>query len=52
MADGGTLGIKGSIVQTLWWRDLKKVWAIEGWNGNFEDNCSLCPSVILYAISR
>ena len=25
---------------SLWWRDLKEVWAIKGWKGNFEDNCS------------
>jgi len=22
----------------LWWRDLKEVWSLKGWKGNFEDN--------------
>jgi len=30
---------KKSNLDSLWWRDLKDVWAIEGWKGKFEDNC-------------
>jgi len=22
---------------SLWWRDLKEVWSLEGWGQNFED---------------
>jgi len=22
---------------SLWWRDLKEVWSLEGWGRNFED---------------
>ena len=25
--------------ESLWWRDLKEIWRIEGWKGSFEDNC-------------
>jgi len=28
------------ISDSLWWRDLKEGWALEGWKGNFEDNYS------------
>ena len=25
-------------LESLWWRDLKEVWSLEGWKDKFEDN--------------
>jgi len=27
-------------LNSLWWKDLKEVWALEGWRGSFKENCT------------
>jgi len=29
---------RNSRSDSLWWRDLKEVWSLEGWKGKFVDN--------------
>jgi len=31
---------RNNSLDSLWWRDLKEVWALEGWKDKFEDNFS------------
>lgn len=30
---------RNNVSNSLWWRDMKEVWSLEGWKDKFEYNC-------------